>query len=874
LASPLLVPAASFFLVWVVPISINTLRSTLPPAGAGFVGTASWVGNVAATRFDDRFILHPATRPARFLSQCAFADASAATLLLCKLPANFTGFLVQVYLDWAFRLSDGTLALRRPITSSWPMVSAGGQPLSLTFAMPTLTAGSARRFSPNAGGYASMFSTPFVFVPPSNAPPNPGVFDVSAMTLSTAPLKSDLLPPAVFFGTEPLFVEGIFPSAVPVQVYLGGFPAKLLQVCTVNQYGPAGTFPARWIICTADALSAGRLAANLNFNVWDPSSLVVAASVDTYSYPYTILVTHLSGCRSAGFDSSGLWVNATFCPTVGGSIMTVVGVNLQPPLTVNVGQFLVPLNRIVVTDPDNFTSFSFPLPAGSGLQLPLSIKSGSSTFTVSNAVSYNVPIVTAVSGCSSATPVDVVSNCHRLGGNVITVWGSNFGSGRVNVLLTGTRCTVQNSSETLIACTLPPMPIGRPLANQVIVVQSSGGLTVADINSISVSYRVCPVGQREAGRNCTACGAGTYTAVGGAIQCTPCDPGRFAFGAGMSSCPVCSAGTFASSPGSTACLDCPVGQYASASGGSACLSCAVLGNFYTALPGLTVCTRCPDFSTVTLEGRCACNEGYYLQSQGNSTFVCVVCPLSGADCIGTDVKRTSLSLRSLAGFWRVPDAVTPRFIKCPLSTAACLSSANGSCAAGYHGPMCGVCSSGYHLSSRACELCTGSANAYLLPVLAVTLVACVALFVFISRRVNLTKLVSAAKVIVSYLQVMGSSSSTYQIPWPDFMQGLLTSFRLALMDVMQVLAVDCWRHLTFYDGFLFTTVTTTLLLTLVPLLHWLAPRIAARWFPQFMGSALKDFRNLLVKCIAIFVRRGAGFGCVARVVICCLRRTS
>jgi hypothetical protein len=117
---------------------------------------------------------------------------------------------------------------------------------------------------------------------------------------------------------------------------------------------------------------------------------------------------------------------------------------------------------------------------------------------------------------------------------------------------------------------------------------------------------------------------------------------------------------------------------------------------------------------------------------------------------------------------------------------------SGSCATGYEGPMCGVCSRGYHLSSRACELCAGSANAYLLPVLALALVAFVLLFVYISRRVNLTKLVSAAKVIVSYLQVMGSSSSSYQIPWPEFMQGLLTNFRLALMDVMQVLAVDCW----------------------------------------------------------------------------------
>jgi hypothetical protein len=172
--------------------------------------------------------------------------------------------------------------------------------------------------------------------------------------------------------------------------------------------------------------------------------------------------------------------------------------------------------------------------------------------------------------------------------------------------------------------------------------------------------------------------------------------------------------------------------------------------------------------------------------------------------------------------------------------------------------MCGVCSPGYHLSSRACELCSGSVNAYLLPVLVLVLAASVALVGFISRHVNLTKLVNPAKVIVSYLQVMGSSSSTYQIPWPAFMQSLLTSFRLALMDVMQVLAVDCWRHLTFYDGFLFTTVTTSVLLALSALLHWLAPRVVARWFPQFEGATLKDIRNLLIKGIAIFVRRGCG----------------
>ncbi len=67
--------------------------------------------------------------------------------------------------------------------------------------------------------------------------------------------------------------------------------------------------------------------------------------------------------------------------------------------------------------------------------------------------------------------------------------------------------------------------------------------------------------------------------------------------------------------------------------------------------------------------------------------------------------------------------------------------------------------------------------------------------------------------------------------------------------------------MTFYDGFLFTTITTSALLILVPLVHRAAPHMTTRWFPQFSGSALKEFRNLLVKGIAIFVRKRRGDAC-------------
>ncbi len=91
----------------------------------------------------------------------------------------------------------------------------------------------------------------------------------------------------------------------------------------------------------------------------------------------------------------------------------------------------------------------------------------------------------------------------------------------------------------------------------------------------------------------------------------------------------------------------------------------------------------------------------------------------------------------------------------------------------------------YHASGLSCTLCRGSANAYLLPVLCVVAVLVAAAGYYVAKRLDTTKFVSAAKVLVSYLvwaslinafrvsvrlisyllfflqQVMGSSSSTY-----------------------------------------------------------------------------------------------------------------
>jgi hypothetical protein len=923
---------------FIVPADIDMVRQALPTDATTFVGGNQWF-NTPATRFQDRLVLHPDASltdpylPVRFLPGCAFGllvDAAAVSVA-CGLPANATGSLWRIYVGWAVRLPDGALLLPRQL-SLLPWRSSTGAPLTLSFAMSTLTPGTARRFPANAQGIRTV-ALPFSFTPPQNSPDNAqGQFDVSSMTLSLSSPPVSALQAIETQSAEPLFVLGrVYLPCPTLDVYLGGPGATVTQSCMVNQATDT------WLICTTSALPGGSLGIGLPLWLWDTASLVVAPSPDTYSYAYSPTISALVGCLPRGPDSSDVLVWAPFCPCAGNVTMTVTGANLFPPLTVLIGSIQVAPMSIAVVDTTNYTRFTFVLPAGSGVGLTLSVTSGTKTSLLPNAASYRLPSVFGLKGCASNATVSEVTNCRRKGGDVLTLIGQDFGPAPPSVIVAGVKCVVRNASQSSVTCTLAAMPIGHALGNQVLVVQSTGGILFVDVATAAVSYRQCIPGQQEAGLNCSICPVGTFSAAAGSLSCSPCTAGTIGPAMGLSSCVVCfsgqysqdqattcslcapgkyslsgagvcsdcgslefapfagmskcsncptfstgaqptgasaclcnpqyelqngecvacPAGTQASPFATTAasrCMRCPVGKFSVTPAASSCDACAP--GKYSAQTGMTDCATCTASTATSAAGAsaCTCLESFYsVGSSNGSSTLCAPCP-TGALCGSLDPLRTTDTLRSLPGQWRVAEHKPPLFLKCQLNPTACLSTANGSCAVGYEGPMCGVCSPGYHLSSRACELCSGSVNAYLLPVLTLILVALVALFVFISRRINLTKLVGAAKLTVSYLQVMGSSSSTYQIPWPDFLQGLLTSFRLALMDVMQVLAVDCWRHLTFYDGFLLTTVTTSVLLALVPLLHRLAPRVVARWFPQHGGATLTAFRHMLVKCLAIFVR--------------------
>ena len=189
-----------------------------------------------------------------------------------------------------------------------------------------------------------------------------------------------------------------------------------------------------------------------------------------------------------------------------------------------------------------------------------------------------------------------------------------------------------------------------------------------------------------------------------------------------------------------------------------------------------------------------------------------------------------------------------------------------SCTAGYSGVLCGVCQLGYHNSGAACDACAAGSS-YALPVAIVVVVVALAGAVYIAKRVDTIRLVGAGKVIVSYLQIMGSSSSNYKIPWPAFMQGLLNSFRMALMDAVQIMAVDCYAAFDFFVPYYLVTMTTMCILVVAAITHASIPWVLRVAFPHLDPLTRQPWRSLIVKTVCVFMVRVDVHDCQMYVVI-------
>eukprot|EP01033_Poteriospumella_lacustris_P006925 gene6925-4991_t len=130
-----------------------------------------------------------------------------------------------------------------------------------------------------------------------------------------------------------------------------------------------------------------------------------------------------------------------------------------------------------------------------------------------------------------------------------------------------------------------------------------------------------------------------------------------------------------------------------------------------------------------VSGQClACPSGSYTFQAG--TEQCTSCiATSGLDnCFADDVYVSP-------GFWRRTN-YTETVLECPLGEQSCVGgwkTGDAMCGAGYTGPLCSVCASGYYSSNGGCVACSSSGQVSTLVVVVVVLVLALALLFYCYR---------------------------------------------------------------------------------------------------------------------------------------------
>ena len=521
---------------------------------------------------------------------------------------------------------------------------------------------------------------------------------------------------------------------------------------------------------------------------------------------------------------------------VGGQLCTQVGSSLETAITCRLKSGTTVTNQIIVVQatgrmfsPETFRfSISYH-------QCPAGRFSQGLNCTICPVLTYSPSV-----GLGSCLPCPVGSTIGIQGATACTACAAGkFGLPGAATGLAGGTCaacgpgtfTAVNGSVACASCA----PGTYTALNES---RSCVDCTAGSQSNDFVSCQLCrpgTFGSAVRATACTVCAIGTYSNTSGVLACATCPAGSFVDHV-STACLVCAPGMYSPAPQST-CFACAQGSFAPTTGASFCHACPVgttcpsnsmnqslacqagtftnlasqttcmlcTGDLFNPFTGATACLRCPAFS-VPMPGNvgCSCNAGYFATSTVANESRCLSCPV-GATCSTPYTRantRTLAAIVSLPGYWKYmavanPTEVDPpQFFACPFPQA-CPSSANGTCTEGYGGVMCAVCAPGYHNSGQACIPCVG-ATSYLLPIMIAAFAAALAVFWWVSQRYDITNFLNIVKIMISYLQVIGSSSASYNIPWPGMIQTLMDYYRLALLDLFQVTATDCVASYDFY----------------------------------------------------------------------------
>lgn len=221
----------------------------------------------------------------------------------------------------------------------------------------------------------------------------------------------------------------------------------------------------------------------------------------------------------------------------------------------------------------------------------------------------------------------------------------------------------------------------------------------------------------------------------------------------------------------------------------------------------------------------------------NGTQACQACNNDLYFCNGTDI------LVAKAKSWRA-NAAAAFFYSCPID-GACLE--GGSCAEGYEGPLCGICSPGYGTDfTNKCGQCPNRAVSYVIFILVVLFQLVFLVFVsiaFIQNWQALNSLFTQAVITMcisfSHFQFL-SLIGKLDLEWTPLVQDVLSFLgMLFAFELHRVRAVNCILVSNGIDAVWFAMIYSFIVICAIPILSLVVHRIL-RVFPTLLltGYAL------------------------------------
>jgi hypothetical protein len=411
----------------------------------------------------------------------------------------------------------------------------------------------------------------------------PPALSTGATTIETANILSTTI---AFDGTN------FLPRRDTMQVFYGPVTSPLLYSCDLDETTSTSTT----VVCQTASYATG---SDLVFTVVMAGHQVTGT--DTISYPLDVpVITGISGCP---LDIT--FTNATSnCPTSGGVTVSVTGRSFLTPLAVFINGNGCTSLRVISTE-----LVTCSLPAGTGYEQAVTVNSREQFSAPAPLVSYAQPSITSLRGCSPTASPTSTGECHRSGGQILTIEGLNFGISQASILLGASSClNVRHDSvtpHTLLYCELPH---GNRLDRSVVVFQRRGELSSTEA---FVHYTQCHPGQFEIGFDCFACPTGKYTNTDAKLSCESCESGYYAANEQSTVCTSCDAGKYSlksTTSGASSCIDCEAATFSAASAAT-CTACET----GTASNQTGIMNGCP-----------ACEAGFYASS--TRTKECLPCP--------------------------------------------------------------------------------------------------------------------------------------------------------------------------------------------------------------------------------------------------------